>query len=70
MLDLPILFSNFCTNYPVTKNYVESFFVKKTSSCQFQTKNGFAFPTKSLPASSVAVINPPFCGDTFFTDTR
>ena len=46
-----------------------SFFVKKTSSCQFQNnKNGFAFPTKSLRASSVALINPPFCGDTFFIE--
>ena len=33
-------------------------------------KNGFAFPTKSLRASSVALINPPFCGDTFLTQTR
>ena len=61
----------FKANYPVTKNYLVSFFVNKTSSCQFQKqKNGFAFPTKSLRASSVALINPPFCGDTFLTDTR
>ena len=30
----------------------------------FKTKNDFAFPTKRLRASSVALINPPFCGDT------
>ena len=34
-------------------------------------KTGFAFATKSLGASSIALIRkPPFCGDTFLTDTR
>ena len=60
--------SDFCTNYPVTKMYLVNLFVKKT--IIFKTKNSFAFPTKSLRASSVAFINPPFCRDTFFTNTR
>ena len=38
------------------------FNVKKTT--------GFAFPTESLVASSIARINPPFCGNTFLTDAR
>ena len=41
------LSSNFCTNYPVIKNYLVSFFVKKTSSCQFQNKKRFCFSNKS-----------------------
>ena len=56
-------------NYLITKNYLLSLFVKKTSSCQFQ-KNGFAFPTKSLWASSVSLINPHFCGDFWLTQDR
>ena len=33
-------------------------------------KKKFCFPTKSLGASSIALINPTFCGNTFSTDTR
>ena len=32
--------------------------------------NSVAFPIKRLGVSSVTLINTPFCGDTFSTDTR
>ena len=31
-------------------------------------QTGFALPIKSLGACSIALINPPFCGDTFLPD--
>ena len=62
------LSSNFCTNYPVIKKYLVSFFVK-TNSCQFQNKKRFCFSNKSLRASSVALINRRFV-ETHFLLTR
>ena len=51
ILDLSILFKAnypviFALNYPVTKSYPVSFFVKKTCSCQFQNKKRFCFSNK------------------------
>ena len=40
------LSSNLCTNYPVTKHYLVTFFVKKTNSCQFQNNKWFCISSK------------------------
>ena len=62
ILDLSILFKT---------NYLVSFLAKKFDKfLSISIKTGFAFPTKSIGASSVALTNPPFCGNTFFTETR
>ena len=53
------------SNYPVTKNYRVHFFCEEDKSLSIK-KSFFVFPKKCLGASSVALINPPFCGDTFF----
>ena len=83
ILDLSILFK---ANYPVIFFHKLSSNKKLSSSRDrfvtiskqagtglslFQNKKRFsAFPTKSVRASSVALINPPFCGDTFSSDTK
>ena len=67
VLDLSILFK---TNYLAIIQYNKKSFSKffcEDKSLSISIKNGFAFPTKSLGASSVALIDPPFCGDTFLT---
>ena len=73
ILDLSILFkTNYLVsfgNYPVcqlSSLAFSKFFCEEDKFFSISIKTGFAFPTKSLGASSVALINPPFCGDTFF----
>ena len=74
ILDLSILFK---ANYPeiISRNKtLSSKFLceeDKFLSISKQKKIGFAFPTKSLRTRvRFVLINPPFCEDTFLTDTR
>ena len=74
ILDLSILFK---ANYPeiISRNKtLSSKFLceeDKFLSISKQKKNRFCFSNKkSSDESSVVLINPPFCEDTFLTDTR
>ena len=48
-------------NYPVTKNYLVRFFVN----LKRKKKQVLLFQQKVLGRAQIAIINPPFCGDTF-----
>ena len=42
----------------------------KSAILDFLQKLPVAFPQNVLGRANFALINPPFCGDNFFTDTR
>ena len=70
ILDLSILFKiELSSNFPVIIQYNKQWFSKllceEDKFLSISIKTGFAFPTKSVGASSVALINPPFCENTF-----
>ena len=58
------------SKFPVIIQYNKKLFSKflceEDKFLSISIKNGFAFPTKSLRAISVAFINPPFCVETIF----
>ena len=49
------------SKFPVTKNYPIRFFVN----LKRKKKQVLLFQQKVLGRAQIAIINPPFCGDTF-----